>query len=95
MDERYQSLDLIKDKGYFLVFEHSNEVAELLFRSINQRLLADIVCGEGTPLPSLLGFQDFHPTPSLLLYPFIDHLFQSSSDSPQPTDLLTLKHMLL
>ncbi len=56
--KNYRAFEPSKDQGYFIVFEHVNEAAELLFKKKNQTVIAEILGEKNFDVPSLLGYED-------------------------------------
>lgn len=56
--KNYRIFDPREDAGYFVVFEHINEAAELLFKKVNHSVIAEVLGDKMQKMPCFIGYEE-------------------------------------
>ena len=75
--KNYRAFDPREDAGYFVVFEHINEAAELFFKKASHSVIAEVLGDKMQKVPCFVGFEDLQKVNSNFQKNLISHLMTS------------------
>ena len=75
--KNYRAFDLREDAGYFVVFEHINEAAELFFKKASHSVIAEVLGDKMQKVPCFIGFDDLQKVNKNFQQNLISHLMTS------------------
>jgi hypothetical protein len=75
--KNYRAFDPREDAGYFVVFEHINEAAELFFKKASHSVIAEVLGDRMQKVPCFVGFDDLQKVNKNFQQNLISHLMTS------------------
>jgi hypothetical protein len=95
--KNYRPCDPREDAGYFIVFEHINEAAELLFNKAGHSVIAEVLSDKMQKVPCFVGYDDLQKISNTFHKNLTAYLLTSQigTKTLASLDLLQLKSLLL
>lgn len=75
--KNYRVFDPREDAGYFVVFEHINEAAELLFKKASHSVIAEVLDDKMQKVPCFVGYDELQKVNSNFQKNLTTHLLTS------------------